>query len=396
LTQTRHFRYERAIKGEPSRRRTPGLPFVRKGARRDRPRRENGEIELLLGRPARNVGGGDAAAYLNFATVVVTGAAGSIGAELCRRVVRAGARRLVLVEQAEAPLVELAGDLGDAGVEVVPVLADVRSLPRALDVFERHRPDIVFHAAAYKQVPLLEEHPVEAVATNVLGTAAVVAAALRAGVPRLVFFSTDKAVEATSILGRTKAAAEWIVASAGRENGAAYTSIRLGNVVDSAGSILPRFRRQLECGAALTVTDPQATRYVMTAGEAAGLAIAAGSLAEPEVVFLLDCGPPVQIVDLARRLARAHHVEARIEVIGLRPGERLHERLCRDDAVVKTAFPYVLCAPAERIAPEWLDRRIAALARHAERASAAGVRAALAELLEPAPVQLSASVTLAP
>jgi FlaA1/EpsC-like NDP-sugar epimerase len=111
---------------------------------------------------------------------------------------------------------------------------------------------------------------------------------------------------------------------------------------------------------------------------------------------LLDCGPPVQIVDLARRLARAHHVEARIEVIGLRPGERLHERLCRDDAVVKTAFPYVLCAPAERIAPEWLDRRIAALARHAERASAAGVRAALAELLEPAPVQLSASVTLAP
>jgi FlaA1/EpsC-like NDP-sugar epimerase len=343
------------------------------------------------------VGGGDAAAYLNFATVLVTGAAGSIGAELCRRVARAGARRLVLVEQAEAPLVELAGDLSDAGVEVVPVLADVRSPPRAMDVLERHRPDVVFHAAAYKQVPLLEEHPVEAVATNVLGTAAVVAAALRAGVQRLVHFSTDKAVGATSVLGRTKAAAEWVVASAGRENGAAYTSIRLGNVIDSSGSILPRFRRQLERGAALTVTDPQATRYVMTAGEAAGLAVAAGALAEPDVVFWLDCGPPVRIVDLARRLARAHDVEATIEVVGLRPGERLHERLCHDDDVVAaTAFPYVLSTRVERVAPEWLDARIAALARHAYKASAAGVRAALAEFHEPASIPLALPAALAP
>ena len=393
----RRFLYERAIEGESSRRRPPGAPSVRRGARRDRPRSENGGVELLIGRPARDVGGGDAAAYLDSATVLVTGAAGSIGAELCRRVARAGARRLILVEQAEAPLVELAGDLGDAGVEVVPVLADVRSLPRALNVLERHRPDVVFHAAAYKQVPLLEEHPVEAVATNVLGTAAVVAAALRAGVQRLVFFSTDKAVEATSVLGRTKAAAEWIVANAGRENGVAYTSIRLGNVVDSAGSILPRFRRQLERGAALTVTDPQATRYLMTAGEAAGLAVAAGALAEPEVVFWLDCGPPVPIVDLARRLARVHDVEARIEVVGLRPGERLHELLCRgDDVVATTRFPYVLCTPVERVAPEWLDRRIAALARHAELASAAGVRAALAALHESAPVPFSAAVALTP
>lgn len=366
------------------------MPSERRGARADRARSEEGGIELLIGRPVRDVGGGDAGAYLKRATVLVTGAAGSIGVELCRRVARAGARRLVLVEQAEAPLVELARELGDAGVEVVPVLADVRSRPRAMDVLERHRPNVVFHAAAYKQVPLLEEHPVEAVATNVLGTAAVVAAALRAGVQRLVHFSTDKAVEATSVLGRTKAAAESIVASAGRENGAAYTSIRLGNVIDSAGSILPRFRRQLERGAALTVTDPQATRYVMTGGEAAGLAVAAGALADPDVVFWLDCGPPVPIVDLARRLARANGVEATIEIVGLRPGERLHERLCcDDDDVAATVFPHVLCTRVERVAPEWLDARIGALGWHASRASTAGVRAALAEFHPPASVPLS-------
>lgn len=356
-----------------------------------------GGVELLIGRPVRDVGSGAAAASLDSATVLVTGAAGSIGAELCRRVARAGARRLVLVEQAEAPLVELACELGGTEVEVVPVLADVRSASRALDVLERHRPDVVFHAAAYKQVPLLEEHPVEAVATNVLGTATVVTAALRAGVQRLVHFSTDKAVEATSVLGRTKAAAEWVVASAGREHGAAYTSIRLGNVVDSAGSILPRFRQQLERGAALTVTDPQATRYLMTAGEAAGLAIAAGALADPDSVYWLDCGPPVVIVDLARRLARAHEVEPAIEVVGLRPGERLHERLCReDDVVAATAFPYVLRTRAEQVAAEWLEGRIAALTWHTHRASAAGVRAALAEFDEPAAIPLTAPAALAP
>ena len=352
-------------------------------------------VELLLGRPPRAVGGADSSAYLDGATVLVTGAAGSIGAELCRRLARAGAARLVLVEQAEAPLVELAGDLDDAEIEVAPVLADIRSLPRALDVLERHRPDVVFHAAAYKQVPLLEEHPVEAVATNVLGTAAVVAAAARAGTQRLVLFSTDKAVEPTSVLGRTKAAAEWIVASAGRRNGAAYTSIRLGNVVDSAGSIVPRFRRQLERDAALTITDPRATRYVMTAGEAAGLAIAAGGIARPEVVYWLDCGPAIRIVDLALRLARAHDIEPLIEVVGLRPGERLHERLCReDDAATATAFPHVLCTPIEQIDPDWLDARVAALARHVDRASAAGVRAALGELHEEAAVRLPVPVAL--
>lgn len=351
-------------------------------------------MELLLDRPVRAVGGADASGYLDGATVLVTGAAGSIGAELCRRLADAGAARLVLVEQAEAPLVDLAVELGEA-VEVVPVLADVRSTPRAVDVLERHRPDAVFHAAAYKHVPLLEEHPVEAAATNVLGTDAVVTAAARAGVERFVLFSTDKAVEPTSVLGLTKAAAELIVASAGRERGAAYTSIRLGNVVDSAGSIVPRFRRQLQSGAAVTITDPRATRYVLTAGEAAGLAIAAGGLARPDVVFWLDCGRPVRIVDLALRLARAYGVDAPIEIVGLRPGERLHEQFCRgDDDVTATRFPHVLCSPVDRVDPEWLRARVATLARHVDRAAAAGVRATLAELQEEVAVPLAVPAAL--
>jgi FlaA1/EpsC-like NDP-sugar epimerase len=352
-------------------------------------------VELLLDRPAWAGGGGDASTYLDGVTVLVTGAAGSIGAELCRRIAGAGAARLVLVDQAEAPLVDLADDLIRSAVEVVPVLADVRRLPRALDVLERHRPDVVFHAAAYKHVPLLEEHPVEAAATNVLGTASVVSAAVRAGIERLVLFSTDKAVEPTSVLGLTKAAAELIVASAGHECGAAYTSIRLGNVVDTAGSVVPRFRRQLDGRGALTITDPRATRYVMTAGEAAELAIAAGGLARPQVVFWLDCGRPVRIVDLALRLARAYGVDPPIEIVGLRPGERLHELLCREgDDVTATACPRVMCSPVDRVDPDWLQARVAALARHVDRAAAAGVRATLAEFHEEAAAPLTVPAAL--
>jgi dTDP-glucose 4,6-dehydratase len=239
------------------------------------------------------------------------------------------------------------------------------------EIAERHRPNVVFHAAAYKQVPLLEAHPVEAVATNLLGTRNVVRAAARAGADRLVLFSTDKAVQPTSILGQTKAVAEWVAAAAG------FTSIRLGNVLDSAGSILPLLRRQAELGGPLTVTHPHATRYLITAGEAAGLAIAAGALADPALVYRLDTGPPVRVLDLARRVAG--EAGCAIEIVGLRAGERLHEQL--DPLSEGTAVDHVLASPLVRVEPDWLEARLAALARHVERASAAGVRATLAELL---------------
>ena len=186
---------------------------------------------------------------------------------------------------------------------------------------------MVIHAAAYKQVPLLEASPVEGVAANVLGTKNLVDASCSVDVERFVLFSTDKAVLPTSILGQTKRVAEWIVADAGRVANGRYAAVRLGNVIDSSGSIVPVFRRQAAEGGPLTVTDEHATRYLMTMGEAAGLALVAGALADSESVFCLDAGAPVPVVELARRVASAASEPIEIELIGLRPGERLHEHL---------------------------------------------------------------------
>lgn len=353
------------------------------GTRNGRLRAEDVSVETLLGRSVVDVSNGELAEYIAETTVLVTGAGGSLGAELCARLTRLGVRELVLVDQAEAPLVELATTLRyeHGFTDAVPVLADIRSAARTLEVFERHRPDVVFHTAAYKQVPLLEAHPVEAVATNVLATKWVVDAARRVGVERFVLFSTDKAVQPASILGQTKAVAEWIVATAGREAHARYASVRLGNVVDSAGSILPVFRRQIARGGPVTLTHPETTRYLITAGEAAGLAIVAGALADSDGTFWLDIGPPVRVLDLARRLSRAAARDVAIDFIGLRAGERLHERLfCESDEIVGTPCERVFRSTMRQVDPAWLDAWIATLARHVERASAAGVRAALAEM----------------
>ena len=354
------------------------------GAPNGRVRAEDVVVETLLGRPVVDVSRGQFGEYLAGATVLVTGAAGSVGAELCARLTRLGVRKLVLVDQAEAPLLALARslqqDLGFA--RGVAVLADIKSGARAVDVFEQHRPDVVFHAAAYKQVPLLEAFPVEGAATNVLGTKCVVDAARRVGASRFVLFSTDKAVQPTSILGQTKAVAEWIVASAGTDAAdGRYAAVRLGNVVDSAGSILPIFRKQVAGGGPITVTHRQATRYMMTAGEAAGLAIVAGALADSNGVFWLDSGPPVCVLDLARRLASTAACEVDIDFVGLRAGERLHEQLFwNGDVVVATPCEQVSSTVMHRVDPAWLSDWLAVLAGHVQRASAAGVRAALAEM----------------
>ena len=264
----------------------------------------------------------------------------------------------------------------------MPVLADVRSARRASDVVARYRPDVVFHAAAYKQLPLVEAHPVEGVATNVLATQHMVDAARSLGVGHFVLFSTDKAVQPTSILGQTKAVAEWIVATAaGEEPDKSYSSIRLGNVVDSAGSILPLFRRQIARGGPVTVTDPLTTRYLMTSAEAAGLAIVAGDLGDSGGVFWLDLDPPVRVLELARRLVGAASADIGIDFVGLRPGERLHEQLCsKSDEILATSCERVFRSTTPWVDPVWLRAWLAILRRHVDRASAAGVRGALAEM----------------
>ena len=313
--------------------------------------------------------------------MLVTGAGGSVGSELCARLAGLGVRELVLVDQAEGPLVALAGSLHGLA-RATPVLVDIRSPVRTAEVFDRHRPDVVFHAAAYKQVPLLESFPVEGAAVNVLGTKAVADAARHAGVERLVLFSTDKAVHPTSVLGLTKAVAEWIVAAAAeRPPGRRYACVRLGNVVDSAGSIVPLFRSQIARGGPVTVTHPDATRYLVTAGEAAGLAVVAGALAGSRSVFWLDAGPPVRVVDLAHRLGS----NGSVTFVGLRAGERLHEHQCaRDDEVSPTPCERVLRSALRRVDPGWLDERLAVLEEHVRDGSAEGVRATLEEMLRTA------------
>jgi FlaA1/EpsC-like NDP-sugar epimerase len=359
-------------------------------ARNPRSRAEAVSVETLLGRPVVDVGSDAFGEYLAGATVLVTGAGGSVGAELCAQLARLGVGELVLLDQAEASLLEVARALERElrFANGVPVLADIRSRARVAEVFGRHRPGVVFHAAAYKHVPLLEAFPVEGVATNVLGTASVVDAARDAGVERFVLFSTDKAVQPTSILGQTKAVAEWIVANANADPEAAggrYAAVRFGNVADSAGSILPIFRSQVANGGPVTVTDARATRYLITAGEAAGLAIVAGELADSSSIFWLDSGPPVCVLDLARRLASAASQDVEIDFIGLRAGERLHEQLSwKGEDVATTVCDRVLRSPLRSVDPAWLSGWLAVLARDVERASAAGVRAALAEMHEEA------------
>jgi FlaA1/EpsC-like NDP-sugar epimerase len=344
----------------------------------------NVSVETLLGRSVVDVVRGNLGEYLAGANVLVTGAGGSVGVELCAQLAGLDVRGLVLVDQSEASLLgavrSLQQDLGFGSATAV--LADVKSRTRTFEVFERHCPDVVFHAAAYKHVPLLEAFPVEGVATNVLGTQNVVDAARRVDAARFVLFSTDKAVRPTNILGQAKGVAEWIVARAGAHTADARSAtVRLGNVIDSAGSILPLLREQVAGGRPVTVTHKRATRYLMTAREAAGLAIVAAALADSNSVFFLDTGPPVRIVDLARRLASALPRELEIDVVGLRAGERLHEHLFwPGDDISATPCEGVLRSPMHWVDPRWLEEWLALLARHVEAASAAGVRSALVEM----------------
>ena len=290
------------------------------------------ELDLadLLGREHAPVDPVDIADYLGGATVLVTGAGGSIGSEIARQVLRYGPARLVLLDRDESLLFETVTTLGKAE----GVLADIRDPARLREVFARHRPDVVFHAAAHKHVPILETHAVEAVQTNVLGTHTLARIAAEYGA-RLVHISTDKAAAPCSIMGASKRAAELVVLSVGAEHQLPFAAVRFGNVLGSRGSVVPTFFRQIVEGGPVTVTDPEMTRYFMTIQEAVSLVLQAGAMAEERRVFVLDMGQPVKIIDLARQMIRLAGYRAgediAIEIVGTRPGERLHEQL-EDDA----------------------------------------------------------------
>jgi FlaA1/EpsC-like NDP-sugar epimerase len=283
----------------------------------------------LLGRREIGIDLAAIAGYLEGRRVLVTGAGGSIGSELCRQVAQFHPGRLVMLDRDESGLhaVQLSLDgrglLNDRNL----VVADIRDQPRLDEVFREHRPQVVFHAAALKHLPLLEMHPSEALKTNVVGTYQVLQTALRHGVDRFVNISTDKAAEPCSVLGYSKRITERLTAAADESSAGTYCSVRFGNVLGSRGSVLTAFEAQVAKGGPITVTDPEVSRYFMTVQEAVRLVVQAGAIDSAGEVLVLDMGEPVRIADVARRLAAAADRHIQVVYTGLRPGEKLREVL---------------------------------------------------------------------
>ncbi len=295
------------------------------------------EPEDLLGRDVVHLDEAGLDAVLRRRTVLITGGGGSIGSELCRQVARFEPARLVIVESSEFNLYAIGQEFArrHPGLDVRLLVGDVRNLPALRDIMARERPHVVFHAAAYKHVPLMEDgNAWAALQNNTLGTYHAALAAAQAGVERFVLISTDKAVNPTNVMGATKRAAEMVVSAMAAEHpGTRFMAVRFGNVLGSSGSVIPKFKEQIAAGGPITVTHPEIIRYFMTIPEAARLVLQAATIGESGQVLVLDMGEPVRIVDLARtmiRLAGRTEDEVRITFTGLRPGEKLFEELLAD------------------------------------------------------------------
>ncbi|HBH00750.1 MAG TPA: hypothetical protein DDZ42_02340 [Candidatus Rokubacteria bacterium] len=331
--------------------------------------------------------------------VLVTGAGGSIGSELSRQISALGPATLVLVDRYENGLHAVAQELGAeprAG-RVDAVVADVADVGRVTEVLAVHRPQVVFHAAAHKHVPLMELNPCEAVKNNVRGTRVTADAARRSGVERFILISTDKAVNPTSVMGATKRIAEMLVQSLDRQSPGVFSAVRFGNVLASNGSVVPQFLAQIKAGGPVTITHPEICRYFMSIPEAVHLVLQAAALATGGDIFVLDMGEPIKIVDLARNLIRLSGFlpdeEIPIKFIGLRPGEKLYEELVgKDEAASPSAAERILrVEPSFVPDPERLARQVAELERQADVGDVAGVGARLAEIV---PVYAPARETL--
>jgi FlaA1/EpsC-like NDP-sugar epimerase len=296
------------------------------------------QVEDVLGREPVRVDLARIAAYLTDQVVLVTGAGGSIGSELCRQIASVKPRQLILVDHAENNLFTIEQELRtERGFDaLVPRIADITNHALVERIFKQFRPTVVFHAAAYKHVPMMETNPVEAIRNNAYGTRTVCEISERTGVERFVLVSTDKAVAPKTVMGQSKALAEWIVQGfAERSFHTRFMAVRFGNVLGSSGSVVPIFKRQIERGGPVRVTDERMTRFFMTIPEAVQLIIQAGSMGEGGELFVLDMGTPVKIVDLARNMIELSGlrpgVDIDVEIVGIRPGEKLHEELWAGD-----------------------------------------------------------------
>ena len=291
------------------------------------------DVTDLLGRPQIHTNLGEIADYLSGKVVLVTGAGGSIGSEIARQVHSFGPKELVMLDRDESGLHGTQLSIFNQGLLDTPnmVLCDIRDVEALDKVFADHRPDVIFHAAALKHLPMLEQYPLEGWKTNTIGTLNVLRAAEKYDVQRLVNVSTDKAADATSVLGKTKRLAEELTAHFALKTGRRWLSVRFGNVLGSRGSMLHTFTKQIEAGGPLTVTHPDITRYFMTIPEACELTIQAGAIGEPADVLVLDMGEPVRILDVAKGLVARSGKDIKIIFTGLRPNEKMHEVLFSDD-----------------------------------------------------------------
>lgn len=299
------------------------------------------DIEDLLGRDSVIVDLENVARYLGGKVVLVTGGGGSIGSELCRQVSSFGPKKLLILDNYENNLYDILNELNAQypELDIVPIIANVRELERLSEIFNEYKPNIVFHAAAHKHVPLMEIHPEEAIKNNVFGTWNVAHCADKYNAERFVLISTDKAVNPTNVMGATKRIAEMIIQALNTKSRTEYVAVRFGNVLGSNGSVIPLFKKQIEHGGPVTVTHPDITRFFMTIPEAVQLVIQAGAMAEGGEIFVLDMGQSVKIMDLAKNLIRLSgfepNVDIDIEITGLRPGEKLYEELLMNEEGLK-------------------------------------------------------------
>ena len=365
------------------------------------------DIEDLLGRDpvppntdlmARNLAG---------KVVLVTGAGGSIGSELCRQILKEHPRQLLLLDHNEFGLYSIHHELfglciaAKIDVQLVPLLGSVANPQRLREICETYRPATVYHAAAYKHVPMVESNPVEGIFNNVFGTLNIAHACMDSGVAQFVLVSTDKAVRPTSIMGASKRMAELVLQALAAEGKAStcFGMVRFGNVLGSSGSVVPLFRSQLSGGGPLTVTHPEVTRYFMTIPEAAQLVLQAGAMARGGEVFVLDMGEPVRIMDLARRMIELSGLTVRdqatlvgdidIAITGLRPGEKLYEELLIGDNPAPTTHPRIMKAHEDHLSWPVLELHLQTLRRAADSGDVPAIKAVLRACVhgygEPAP-----------
>jgi FlaA1/EpsC-like NDP-sugar epimerase len=306
------------------------------------------QVEDLLGRDPVELDTKSISEKLTGKTILVTGAGGSIGSEICRQVSKFKPKKLVLVGHGENSIYGIDMELRNkyqGDFDIMPVIADIQDRSRIFEVMESHNPDVVYHAAAHKHVPLMEYNPKEAVKNNVIGTKNVAEAADTFGVKTFVLVSSDKAVNPTNVMGSTKRIAEMVIQNLNKESQTNFVAVRFGNVLGSRGSVIPLFKRQIQSGGPVTVTHPDMTRYFMTIPEASRLVMQAGALARGGEIFVLDMGEPVKIVDLAKNLINLSGYtieEIGIKYAGIRPGEKMYEELLGENEVHGEAvFPKI-------------------------------------------------------